>query len=299
VSSPDGKAMSANATSQTSPNADQAEYWNSESARQWIACQEVLDQRFEPLTDLLIARAGVGRDECAVDVGCGTGATTLKLAAAVGAHGVVLAVDISEPLLAAARRRVMRQGHANVRFVQRDAQIHRFERGCYDLVVSRFGVMFFDDPVSAFRNLLSALRPSGRLAFVCWGPLEDNPYFGIPLEVGIARLGPPETRPPRAPGPMALSERDYVGEILNAAGFGTIEIARTETWLPGAPSAREEAELMSVVGPLARLIRERGADAAARQAVVADLTDRLAPHLTADGIRLPATLHLVTATAPG
>lgn len=298
MSTRDGRTMSTNATSQTFPNADQAEYWNSESARQWIACQKVLDQRFEPLTDLLIARAGVGRDECVVDVGCGTGATTLKLAAAVGAHGVVLAVDISEPLLAVARRRLMRGGHANVRFMQHDAQTHRFERGCYDIVVSRFGVMFFDDPISAFRNLLSALRPRGRLAFVCWGPLEDNPYFAIPLEVGIERLGPPEARPPRAPGPMALSERDYIDEILNAAGFGTIEIARTETWLPSAPSAREEAQLMSLVGPLARLIRERGADAV-RQAIVADLTERLAPFLTADGVRLPATLYLVTATAPG
>jgi SAM-dependent methyltransferase len=280
-------------------NADQAEYWSSEPGRRWIACQEALDQRFGPLTDLLIARARILAGECVVDVGCGTGATTSQLAGGVGAHGSVLAVDISEPLLAVARRRVMQSGHANVRFVRDDAQTHRFERGCYDLVMSRFGVMFFDDPVSAFRNLLGALRAGGRLTFVCWGPLEDNPYFGIPLQVGIEKLGPPEPRPARAPGPMALSEPDYIEEILDGAGFADIAIDRASTWLPGAQSARDEAELMSVVGLLARLLKERGADEATRRTLVDTLTEHLAPYLTADGVRLPAILHVVTAAAPG
>jgi SAM-dependent methyltransferase len=281
------------------PNADQVEYWNSESGRLWIACQEALDQRFVPLTELLIARARIGPGECVIDIGCGTGATTLRLADAVGAYGAVLAIDISEPLLAVARRRVMQGGHANVRFVRGDAQTHRFERACYDLAVSRFGVMFFGDPVGAFRNLRRALRPRGRLAFVCWAPLEDNPWFALPLEIGIARLGPPEPRPPRAPGPLALSEQDYVLEILTAAGFADLQIDSISAVLPGAASTREEAEFACQVGLLARLLRERGADEAMRQLLVEELADRLAPYLTADGVRIPARLHLVTAVAPG
>jgi len=280
------------------PNADQAEYWNSESGRRWIACQEALDQRFAPLTELLIDRARVDCGACVVDVGCGTGATTLELAGVVGAYGSVLAVDISEPLLAVARRRVMQGGHANVRFVRGDAQTHRFERASYDLAVSRFGVMFFDDPVGAFRNLARALRPGGRLAFVCWAALEDNPWFAVPLEVGVERLGPPEPRPRRAPGPLALSEQDYVDEILSAAGLADVRIEQVSTWLPGAASTREEAELASQVGLLARLLRERGADAAMRELLIGELADRLAPYLTADGMRLPARLNLVTAAAP-
>ena len=280
------------------PNADQAEYWNSESGRRWIACQEALDQRFAPLTELLIDRARVDCGACVVDVGCGTGATTLELAGVVGAHGSVLAVDISEPLLAVARRRVMQGGHANVRLVRGDAQTHRFERASYDLAVSRFGVMFFDDPVGAFRNLARALRPGGRLAFVCWAALEDNPWFAVPLEVGVERLGPPEPRPRRAPGPLALSEQDYVDEILSAAGLADVRIEQVSTWLPGAASTREEAELASQVGLLARLLRERGADAAMRELLIGELADRLAPYLTADGMRLPARLNLVTAAAP-
>jgi SAM-dependent methyltransferase len=280
-------------------NADQAEYWNSASGQKWITSQDALDQRFAPLTELLMERAGVRPGECVIDVGCGTGTTTLQLAAAVGAHGSVLAIDISEPLLAAARRRCLHGGYANVRLIRADAQPHRFERGCHDLVVSRFGVMFFDDPVGAFRNLLSALRPRGRLAFACWGPLETNPWFALALQLGIERLGPPEPQPPRAPGPLALSEPDYIDEILAGAGFANVRIDQLHTVLPGARSTRDEAVLMSSVGPLARLARERGVDETTRLALADELAQRLSPYATADGVRLPAAVHLVTATVPG
>jgi SAM-dependent methyltransferase len=280
-----------------SANAAQAEYWNSGPAQTWINCQAALDQRLAPLTELLMARAGVRSGDCVIDVGCGTGTTTLQLAAGVGAHGSVLAIDISEPLLALARRRCLEQGHANVRLIRADAQTHRFERGCHDLAVSRFGVMFFDDPVGAFRNLASALRPGGRLAFSSWAPLEANPWFALPLQVGIERFRPPAPQPPRAPGPLALSEPDYIEEILSAAGFADLRIERAETWLRGAPSPHEEAELAGQVGPLARLLRERNADDAARADLVGELARRFAPHLTGDGMRLPALVHLVTASA--
>jgi len=193
---------------------------------------------------------------------------------------------------------VMQDGHANVRFVRDDVQTHRFERASYDLAVSRFGVMFFGDPVGAFRNLARALRPGGRLGFVCWAPLEDNPWFALPLEVGVKRLGSPAPRPRRAPGPLALSEPDYVEQILCAAGLADVRIEQVSTFLPGAASAREEAELASQVGLLARLLRERDADAAMRELLIEELADRLTPYLTADGMRLPARLHLATAAAP-
>jgi SAM-dependent methyltransferase len=280
-------------------NAAQAEYWNSAWGERWIAYQEALDQRFAPLTELLIGRASVRPGECVIDVGCGTGTTTVQLAEAAGAHGSVLAIDISEPLLAVARRRCLEGGHANVRCVCADVQTHRFERGCHDLALSRFGVMFFDDPIAAFKNLSRALRPRGRLAFACWGGLEDNPWFALPLEVGVRRLGAPAPQPPRAPGPLALSEPDYIDQILTGAGFAEVRIEPKHTLLRGARSTRDEAELSTLFGPLARLIKERDADETVRQALVDELSDRLAPYATADGVRLPAATHLVTAVAPG
>jgi SAM-dependent methyltransferase len=280
-------------------NAGQTEFWNSASGQRWVTHQEALDQRLAPLTAALMERAGIRSGEAVIDVGCGAGTTTLQLAAAVGAHGSVLGIDISEPLLAAARRRVLQTGRTNVRLLRADAQTQRFERACHDRVVSRFGVMFFDDPVGAFANLASALRPGGRLAFASWGSLEENPWFVLPLEVGVPRLGPPEPQPPRAPGPLALSEPDYIHEILTGAGYAQVRIDRLYSHLPGARSTRAEAELMSLFGPLSRLLRERGADEATRTALVADLADRLNPYATADGVRLPASFHLVTATVPG
>jgi SAM-dependent methyltransferase len=279
-------------------NAGQAEFWNSASGQRWVTHQEALDQRLAPLTGALMERAGIRPGEAVIDVGCGAGTTTLQLAAAVGAHGSVLGIDISEPLLAAARRRVLQTGRTSVRLLRADAQTHRFERACHDRVVSRFGVMFFDDPVGAFANLARALRPGGRLVFASWGSLEENPWFELPLEVGVPRLGPPEPQPPRAPGPLALSEPDYIDEILTGAGYAQVRIDRLDTHLPGARNTRAEAELMALFGPLARLLRERDADEAMRTALVAELADRLAPYATPDGVRLPAAAHLVTATAP-
>ena len=294
-----GDIMASNSDPSASANAAQAEYWNSAPAQTWIDCQAALDQRFAPLTELLIGRADVRAGECVIDVGCGTGATTARLAAVVGAHGSVLAIDISEPLLAVARRRCLEGGHANVRLIRGDAQTHRFERGCHDLVISRFGVMFFDDPVGAFRQpgrrAAPARPPRVRLLGTARG--ESLVRAAAPGGHRAARpagtAAAPRARPARAQR-AGLHRRDpergRVRDVL---------IERTETWLPGAPSAREEAELAGQVGLLARLLREREADEATRADLIGELTGRLAPYLTADGVRLPATIHLVTATAPG
>jgi SAM-dependent methyltransferase len=297
VSAP-GHRMAVDADRERGANAEQAEYWNSASGERWVTYQEALDQRLAPLTGRWLERCGVRPGDAVIDVGCGAAATTQLLAEAAGAHGSVLGVDISEPLLAAARRRVLHGGWNNVRLILADAQTHRFERACHDRVVSRFGVMFFDDPIGAFANLAGALRPGGHLAFVSWGPLEDNPWFALPLEVAVPSLGPPDPQPPRTPGPLALSEPDYIQEILSGAGFAKIRIERVNTHLPGARSTREEAELMSLFGPLARLLRERSADEATRATLIAELADRLAPYATADSVRVPAVAHLVTATTP-
>jgi SAM-dependent methyltransferase len=282
---------------QFAANADQAEYWSAQGEK-WVSHQADFDQRLGPLGDELIRRAAIRRGERVIDVGCGTGATTLELAERVGPEGSVLAIDLSEPMLALARRRSADRGQSNVRFLYADAQSHRFEAAAHDLLISRFGVMFFNDPVAAFANLRTALRPGGRLGFVCWAALERNPWFALPLAVGERWLGPPEPQPPRAPGPLAFSETGYVAEILAAAGFADIAVETVATELPGAPTAKAEAAFACFAGPLARLIRTREPDPATERALALEVAERFRPYQSEAGMRIPATLHYVEARQP-
>lgn len=274
------------------PNADQAEYWNSDAASKWLAYQDLLDTVLAGVQDRLVARADPQPGQSVLEIGCGAGATSLALAERVGQGGRVLAVDISAPLIGRARERAV--GLPQVAFALADAQTHGFD-AAFDLVASRFGVMFFDDPVAAFRNIRRALRAGGRICFVAWGPLPENPWFAIPRDAAIERLGKPAPQPPTAPGPLAFADRDYVGGVLDRAGFAgvTVQPEAVELSWPGGLEAL--ADLATNLGPAARIMRERGGgpeDAAAiRDAVAAGL----APFRGADGICVPALLNVVMA----
>lgn len=277
-------------------NAAQAEYWNTAMADKWVAHQAAIDARFASLTEHLVGRTAAAPGERVIDVGCGTGALALALAGRVAPGGEVLGIDFSRPMLALAGQRVRAAGYDNVALQLVDAQTHAFEAGAFDLLASRFGVMFFSDPVAAFSNLLGALRPGGRLAFVCWTELGANPWFALPLEAGIRHLGEPEPAPPRAPGPFALAEADYVDEVLRTAGFADVEIERTESVVEGAASAGEEAAFACQMGPLSRLIRERAPDdPAVVERIASDVAEQFRLFETDAGVRLPATVFFVGA----
>jgi SAM-dependent methyltransferase len=290
--------MASDTTADFAANADQAEYWNSVTGEKWVLFQAEIDQRLEPLNALLIERAGIAAGQRAIDVGCGTGALALRLAEVVGTSGAVLGVDLSEPMLALAEHRRTEHRYGHVRFQRIDAQTHAFEAGAHDFLLSRFGVMFFGDPVAAFRNLMTALRPAGRLAFACWAPIGENPWFEIPIEVGVRWLGRPEPSPPRAPGPFAFSEAAYVEQILDAAGFADIAVEPISTVLPGARTAAAEADLVCNMGPLARLIREREPNEQTVRRIVAEIAAAFRPFETTAGVRVPAAVYCVTARRP-
>ena len=276
-------------------NASQIEYWNAGPGAKWAGFQEVLDATFEAVKARLLERAAVTPGERVLEIGCGTGATTLDLAARAGAQGQVLAVDVAQPLMEVARARVTAAGLGNTAFVLADAQTHGFEAGAFDLVASRFGVMFFEDPVAAFTNIARALRPGGRLSFVSWAGLEVNPWFAVPLEVAIERLGEPTPVPPNAPGPMAFQDTAYVADILARAGLSGISAEVEEIALSVPGSLSEAAVFATNLGPVSRIITEKEGTEEDRAAIGRVLEDRLALYMTEAGCRVPATFNFYAA----
>jgi len=278
-------------------NAAQQEYWNTVAGPRWVGLGGFVERRVQAVNDLLLARSAVAPGENVLEIGCGTGAATIPFAEAVGERGRVVGIDISEPMLAGARKRITESALRNVTLLQADAQTHRFEPDSFDLITSRFGVMFFADPVAAFSNLLPTARPGGRLCFACWASLEANRHWLIPYDVALRHLGPPAPKPPHAPGPMAFSDPDYVRSFLGAAGFNAVEIHRETPDIVGS-TPEEEAEHACIMGPSGRLIDEKQPNEAVRETIQREMTEAFAVHARGGEMLLPSTVFLVTARRP-
>jgi SAM-dependent methyltransferase len=276
-------------------NAGQLDYWNSDPGRKWITFEDGLDATFQAVSDRLFERAQPAIGERVLDIGCGTGATTMTLASFVGKNGHVVGIDISEPLLARAGERKSKSQTEQVYYQLADAQTYAFEPDSFDLMTSRFGVMFFDDPVAAFSNLGSALREGGRISFVSWAPMAGNPWFEVPRDAAVARMGKPSPASPRAPGPLAFADRDYVLEILQDAGFSDCA-AEAETVHMLYPGAIEDvAYLASNIGPAVRIVREFGGDANDLTEIGKETMRSFEQYVVEDGVRIPAILNFFDA----
>lgn len=281
----------------TIANVAQRDYWNTVAGPRWVGLEGYVERRVEPVNALLSQYANAAPGERVLEIGCGTGAFTVPLALAVGERGEVVGADISTAMLAGARKRLTEAGIKNVSLVEADAQTHRFDPGHFDLVASRFGVMFFADPAAAFANLLAAARPGGRLCFACWGRLDENEHWLVPYRVALEHLGAPEPTPPRTPGPMAFADADYVREFLGSAGFADIAITREHPAMAAA-SPRDEANAALMMGPSARLIDEKKPDAATRETIRCEIEDAFLSLSVGGPLRLPSTVLLVTARRP-
>ena len=281
----------------TGPNAEQIEYWNEKSGPKWVANADLLDAQIGPLGELVMDRAGIREGERVLDVGCGCGQTTLQLTARVGARGRVLGVDISGPMLSRARERGAVTQGARVEFLLADAQTASFGSGGFDLVFSRFGVMFFSDPIAAFANLRRALAPRGRLAFVCWQALDRNPWMAVPLATAAKHVSLPPPPLPGTPGPMALADPERVARVLDQAGFQDVSLESVETQLViGGGGGVEEAArfLLEGVGPTSQAMREASADAL--PVVGRAVRAALERYLTPRGVEMGAAVWIVTAS---
>ena len=281
-------------------NADQAVFWNSAPGLGWVVNEAPLDELMAGVLDRLVEVAAPRPGEAVLDVGCGTGASTLALAAAVAPGGRVVGADISGQMLARAGERVAAAGASGVELVVADAQTHRFAPGGFDLAVSRFGLMFFADPVAAFGNLRRALRPGGRLAFAAWGPVEANPWFVIPRAAAVARMGPVPADPPGTPGPFGLASLGRGLDILERAGFAGRR-ARTETLTLGFAAGAAAAGALAInTGPAVRILRDRGGTPEDAAAIAGAVAAELAPYVGADGgLRVPAAVNIFEAVQPG
>jgi len=279
-------------------NTAQAEQWNSgDDGAYWIANHERFDRMLQPFADMIVRAATLRPGSNALDVGCGCGATTLEAARLVD-PGQVAGIDLSGPMLAQARTRAAAAGRANVAFWQGDAQVHPLGPATFDTVISRFGTMFFADPVAAFTNIRSATRPGGRLVSTCWQPLDANQWLLVPGAALAEHVPPPAPVSGDGPGMFAFADPDRLRQVLTAAGWQDVQIApeRTSILVGGGGSVDDAVEFLRTGSMGAAMLA--GADAGTVDSAVASVRAALAPYADGDGVRLGAAVWLAQAVAP-
>jgi SAM-dependent methyltransferase len=269
---------------------EQARLWNGSAGRGWVAAEAALDQMFAGFDPLLADGIAVGR---VLDVGCGTGSTTMALARRLGDPGDVTGVDHSQPMIEAARIRAEREGVA-AHFIQGDAQTYAFAPTSFDAVISRFGVMFFADPVQAFANLRRATRPGGHLRFAAWRCAAENPFM-IEAEAAAAPLLPGlAVREPDAPGQFAFADRDKVFSILKDSGWAAIDIQPVDVACRFA--AAELENYLAFMGPVGRTLQRT--DDATRLRVMDAVRPAFDSFVYGKEVRFTAACWMVNACAP-
>ncbi|MBT2470540.1 methyltransferase domain-containing protein [Streptomyces sp. ISL-66] len=276
-------------------NTEQAQAWNGPEGAHWARNQDRWNAVNEGFNEPLLDAAGITGGHRTLDLGCGSGQTT-RLAALRAPQGRALGLDLSGPMLAEARARAERESIVNVSFAQGDAQVHPFEAGAFDAAISRYGVMFFADPVAAFGNVGRALRPGGRLAFVCPADATLNDWVTAVaslrdfLPVGdFGQQG--------LPGMFSLASPDRIRDVLTTAGFTDVTVNQAQAYGAWGRGAGDAAEFLLGTGPGRHLMEQ--ADTTARARALRTLTDHLRAHEAADGtVRLRSTSWVVTADRP-
>jgi ubiquinone/menaquinone biosynthesis C-methylase UbiE len=277
-------------------NADLAAYWNGPGGRRWTERGDAPEAIFAPIAQLLYARARLSPGERVIDIGCGGGATTLAIAEHVGAAGGVIGVDVSALMIARARERVDATGAAT--FVLADAGSHDFSAGWADLLFSRFGVMFFVDPVASFANLRKGLARGGRVVFACWREAKRNPWQMIALKAACKHVPRLPEVGPEDPGPFSFADERRVRRILGAAGFEQIALTPVDLELDVAAGQGLEAALgaLQQIGAASRALEDQ--PDALRAAAVAEMRAALAPLQRGSSVPLGAAIWIVEAVNP-
>lgn len=277
------------------PNAEPIRHWNEDAGPSWVRNQERLDAQLRAHGEAVLDAVRPAPGEAVLDVGCGCATTTIELARRVGASGRAVGVDVSRPMLEHGRERVARAG-VGAELREADAQTAALGEATFDAVVSRFGLMFFEDAPAAFAKLARALRPGGRLGFVCWQTAERNPWIRVPMAALAAQVELPPAPEPGAPGMFALADPARVRDLLAGAGLAEIAVEPLELELaPGGGDVDEAVALFLEVGPAAAVLREAEDGEALRAKIASVLREAFAPHVGPEGLRLGSAAWLVTA----
>jgi ubiquinone/menaquinone biosynthesis C-methylase UbiE len=271
---------------------EQATLWNGPAGRAWVDAQKLLDQMFEPFERLLVEAVLAASGSRVLDVGCGTGATTLAIARLLEAKGRCAGIDISAPMIAVARARAEREG-TSASFICADAQSYAFEPATFDMIVSRFGVMFFEDPVRAFENLRRAATDDAQLRFVAWRSPAENPFMTTAERAAAPFLPNLPARQADAPGQFAFSDQRRVCRVLEESGWAEIDVRPIDV-----PCTLPESELVGYLtrlGPVGRILHE--ADEQTRTQVLERVRPAFDPFVHGAEVRFDAACWLVSARA--
>ncbi len=276
------------------PNSRGAAFWNSAMGHSWVSQQAVISDVFTSVTAVSLDAAALKTGEHVIDIGCGTGDTLLAIARVVGSSGAVLGVDVSVPMLDFARHRAADAGFGNAAFALADAASYAFEPRWADLVYSRFGVMFFEDPVGAFTNIRGGMKAGGRLLFVCFRTMPESSWFHVPIEAARPHAPPQQPVDPTAPGMFSFAREERLRGILTEAGFREIAVKATDVPIHGKNITQSMA-FITQAGPLPALL-ENASDEQRERATEA-VRHALAARIEADGRGLHVGLWLVSASA--
>ena len=271
---------------------EQRRLWNGSSGRVWVEMQDLLDEAYKPIEDLLVAAVSEKSRTHVLDVGCGTGSTTLAVARRLGATGQSTGIDISEPMIAAARVRADREG-VPARFICADVQIYPFDPQRVDMIISRFGVMFFADPVQAFANLRRAATDDAELECIAWRSAAENPFMTTAERAAAAILPSLPARRPDAPGQFAFANGLRVAAMLEASGWAEIDLRPIE--VDCTMPEQELVRYLTRLGPVGLALQQ--ADEQTRARVIETVRPAFDPFVDGKEVRFQAACWLIRARA--
>jgi SAM-dependent methyltransferase len=277
---------------ETSTNREQREYWTREGEK-WTRDPDRIERLNGEFGTVMLDAAQLSAGERVLDVGCGTGATTIEAAGRVTPSGAAVGIDISRPLIAVASQGVEHAGTNNVDFIEADAQVYPFEEDAFDAIVSRFGTMFFEDPGAAFANLARAVRRGGRMAIVCWQDVLLSEWTAVIGGAAATHLGFPDFGPPGAPGPYAFADGDRLKGIVEAGGFQDVTLEGvTRPMLMGS----DVDDVVSFFTSLELVVEWFASHPEDKvEATVAAVREALAPYSGPEGVIMSGSVWLVSA----